>query len=224
MTMHDTTTRASATTANGSFIGSARGSMTAEWATRAVAEHLSGVRPVLEALDREAGHLAEWARQLAERLEAGGRLLIAGNGGSAAEAQHLSAEFVGRFRLDRRPYAAIALNTDTSALTAIGNDYGYAEVFARQVRAHARPGDVVLLLSTSGSSPNLLAAAQAATESRATSWAITGAAPNPLATACDDAIALPGAAANVQEAELVAVHALCVAFDALVGAEEQVVR
>jgi D-sedoheptulose 7-phosphate isomerase len=89
------------------------------------------------------------------------------------------------------------------------------------VRAHARTGDIVLLLSTSGASANLVAAARASAESGAVSWAITGPAPNPLATACDDAIALPGAAANVQEAELVALHALCVAFDALVGAEEE---
>jgi phosphoheptose isomerase len=191
---------------------------------RAIAEHVRSAIPVLTALELESPRLARWARQLAERLEAGGRLLIAGNGGSAAEAQHLSAEFVGRFRSERRPYAAIALNCDSSAVTAIGNDYGYQEVFARQVRAHARPGDIVLLLSTSGASANLVEAARASAESGATSWAITGAAPNPLATACDDAITLPGPAANVQEAELVAVHALCVAFDALIGAEQAVPR
>lgn len=199
-------------------------SVPVDWAAQAVRQHVSGVAPVLLALEREATHLGLWAMQLAERLEAGGRLLIAGNGGSAAEAQHLSAEFVGRFRTERRPYAAIALNCDSSAITAIGNDYGYQEVFARQVRAHARPGDIVLLLSTSGASANLIEAARAAAESRAVSWAITGSLPNPLSTVCDDAIALPGAAANVQEAELVAVHALCVAFDALVGAEEEVER
>jgi D-sedoheptulose 7-phosphate isomerase len=199
-------------------------SVPVDWAAQAVRQHVSGVAPVLLALEREATHLGLWAMQLAERLEAGGRLLIAGNGGSAAEAQHLSAEFVGRFRTERRPYAAIALNCDSSAVTAIGNDYGYQEVFARQVRAHARPGDIVLLLSTSGASANLIEAARAAAESRAVSWAITGSLPNPLSTVCDDAIALPGAAANVQEAELVAVHALCVAFDALVGAEEEVAR
>lgn len=195
-------------------------SVAAEWAEHAVAAHVRAVAPVLDALELESPRIARWAMHLAERLEAGGRLLVAGNGGSAAEAQHLSAEFVGRFRSERRPYAAIALNTDSSAVTAIGNDYGFQEVFARQVHAHARPGDVVLLLSTSGASANLIAAARASAEAGASSWAITGPAPNPLATACDDAITLPGAAANVQEAELVAVHALCVAFDALIGAEE----
>jgi phosphoheptose isomerase len=184
----------------------------------AITAHTRGLRPVLDALDRESGRLAAWAAHLATRLTAGHRLLVAGNGGSAAEAQHLSAEFVGRFHSERRPFAAIALHTDSSAVTAIGNDYGYEQVFARQVHAHARPGDVLLLLSTSGASANLVAAASAAADCRATRWAITGPAPNPLTTVCDDAIALPGAAANVQEAELVAVHALCVAFDQAIGA------
>jgi D-sedoheptulose 7-phosphate isomerase len=207
MTLHDTRREAH--------------SVAADWTERAIAEHVRAAIPVLAALELESPRLARWAMRLAERLEAGGRLLIAGNGGSAAEAQHLSAEFVGRFRTERQPYAAIALNCDSSAVTAIGNDYGYQEVFARQVRAHARTGDIVLLLSTSGASANLVAAARASAESGAVSWAITGPPPNPLATACDDAITLPGAAANVQEAELVALHALCVAFDALVGAEEE---
>ena len=188
---------------------------------RIVAEHVRAIGPTLEALEREAPRIARWAAQLAQRLEAGARLLVAGNGGSAAEAQHLSAEFVGRFREDRRPYAAIALHCDSSAVTAIGNDYGFDEVFARQVHAHAHTGDVVLLLSTSGASANLLRAARAAAEVGAISWALTGPAPNPLASACDDAIALPGAAASVQEAELVAVHALCIAFDELVGVHER---
>lgn len=183
----------------------------------AIADHTRALRPVLDALDHEAGRLASWAAHLAVRLTAGHRLLVAGNGGSAAEAQHLSAELVGRFHHERRPFAAIALSTDTSAVTAIGNDYGFEQVFARQVRAHARPGDVLLLFSTSGASANLIAAASAAADARATRWAITGPAPNPLATVCDDAIALPGAAANVQEAELVALHALCVAFDRAIG-------
>lgn len=183
----------------------------------AIVEHTRGLRPVLDALDRESGRLAAWAAHLAAQLTAGHRLLVAGNGGSAAEAQHLSAELVGRFHEERRPFAAIALHADSSSVTAIGNDYGFEQVFARQVRAHARPGDVLLLLSTSGASANLVAAACAASEARASRWAITGPAPNPLTTVCDDAIALPGAAANVQEAELVAVHALCVAFDRVVG-------
>ncbi|WP_455709431.1 D-sedoheptulose-7-phosphate isomerase [Kitasatospora purpeofusca] len=96
---------------------------------------------------------------LADRRPASGRLLVTGNGGSAAEAQHLTSELVGRYRKERAPLSAIALHTDFSSATAITNDYGASEVFARQVRAHGRPGDILLLLS--GTSPNILAAAQA---------------------------------------------------------------
>ena len=178
-----------------------------------VTAHVAALAPVLDALTGEAGHLAAWARELLRRLESGQRLLVAGNGGSAAEAQHLTAELVGRFDGERRPFSAIALNAESSSVTAIGNDYGFDEVFARQVRAHARPGDVVLLLSTSGRSRNLLKAAEAAVEAGAASWAITGSSPNPLGLACDDSIALPGPPASVQEAQLIAIHALCRVFD-----------
>lgn len=185
-------------------------------AGRVIRDHVDALHGVLAALQSEADHLATWGRTLADHLEAGGRALVAGNGGSAAEAQHLTAELVGRFDGDRKAYSAIALNADSSSVTAIGNDYGFDEVFARQVRAHARPGDVVILLSTSGASANLLSAAAACREVGARSWAVTGPGPNPLSTACDDAICLPGASPNVQEAELVAVHAVCLAFDARV--------
>jgi phosphoheptose isomerase len=179
----------------------------------AVVTHLNSLDPVVEALKAEAERLTRWSQILAERLLAGGRLLAAGNGGSAAEAQHLTAELVGRFDGDRQPFAAIALHADTSSLTAIGNDYGYQEIFARQVVAHGRPGDVVVLLSTSGSSANLLAAAAAARRVHATSWALTGPGPNPLASACDDALCLPGGCANVQEGHLIALHAICCGFE-----------
>ena len=95
------------------------------------------------------------ADKIATSLKSGGKVLFAGNGGSAADAQHIAAEFVGRFINDRAPLAAIALTTDTSALTAIGNDYGFEQVFARQVRALGRPGDVLVGISTSGKSPNI---------------------------------------------------------------------
>ena len=162
--------------------------------------------------------LARWAAVLAERLGQGSRLLVAGNGGSAAEAQHLTAELVGRYDGERTPFSAIALHADTSSVTAIGNDYGYAEVFARQVRAHARPGDIVMLLSTSGASANLLAAARAARECGALSWALTGPAPNPLGSAVDEVLALEARNCHVQESQLVAIHALCEGFDACVRA------
>jgi D-sedoheptulose 7-phosphate isomerase len=183
------------------------------------ASHLDALDFTLDALRRQSARLMYWGDVLAERLGSGARLLAAGNGGSAAEAQHLTAELVGRFSIDRRPFSAIALHGDTSSLTAIGNDYGYREVFARQVRAHARPGDIVLLLSVSGRSRNLLTAADAAAEVGATAWALTGPAPNPLAARVDDALSLPGPCSAVQEAHLVAVHLLCAAFEAALPAE-----
>jgi phosphoheptose isomerase len=181
-------------------------------------DHVSALLPVLDALRDEVDRIRTWGETLAERMLAGARLLAAGNGGSAAEAQHLTAELVGRFDGDRRPFSAICLHGDTSSLTAIGNDYGYEQVFARQVTAHARPGDVLVLLSTSGTSANLLRAADAGRAAGATVWAMTADGPNPLAAAADDALVLPGPYANVQEAQLVAVHALCRVFDARVRA------
>jgi D-sedoheptulose 7-phosphate isomerase len=191
-----------------------------EEAFNLVSTHLDNVAPALAALQQQAGHLAAWGEELASRLLAGARLLTAGNGGSAAEAQHLSAELVGRFRDERRPFSAIALHTDTSAVTAIGNDYGYELVFARQVTGHARPGDILLLMSTSGNSKNLLLAAEAAERAHARTWALTGRAPNPLTMAVQDYIAIDAPPANVQEAHLIALHAICQCFDAAVAREE----
>lgn len=179
-----------------------------------VASHLDAVH----GLTREAPRIIAWGTDLADRLLRGRRLLAMGNGGSAAEAQHLTAEIVGRFDGERPAFSAIALHADTSSVTAIANDYGYDEVFARQVRAHARAGDVVVLLTTSGRSPNLLAAAQAARSVGATTWALSGARPNPLAAAVDDALCLPGIPAAVQEAQLLALHLLCRVFDERVRA------
>lgn len=183
-------------------------------AERALDDHVQRLADALPALRAAVPQLSVWGERLAERLGDGGRLLVAGNGGSAAEAQHLTAELVGRFDGERRPVSALALHADTSAVTAIGNDYGYTEVYARQVRAHARRDDVVLLLSTSGSSPNLLAAAHAAHACGARAWALTGPGPNPLARACAEAVCLPGDTATVQETQLVALHMVCRAFEA----------
>ncbi|MEB3371393.1 D-sedoheptulose-7-phosphate isomerase [Saccharopolyspora mangrovi] len=167
-----------------------------------------------------APKLRGWAGTLADRLSAGARLLTCGNGGSAAEAQHLSGELTGRFLRDRRPYSAIALHADTSAFTATLNDYGEQEVFARAVRAHGRPGDVLVALSTSGRSQNVLAAAKTARELGLLTWALTGPVPNDLAAVCDDAVAVeaPGVA-TVQEIHLALIHALCGEFDALTAEE-----
>ncbi|WP_432495068.1 D-sedoheptulose-7-phosphate isomerase [Kineococcus auxinigenes] len=150
-----------------------------------------------------------------EVVDGGGRLLVAGNGGSAAEAQHLTAELVGRFLGERRPLSAISLHAETSTVTAIANDYGVEEVFARQVEGHGRPGDVLLLLSASGRSANLLRAAERARECGLRVWAMTTSAPNPLVDLADDAVVMPGPSTSaVQEGHLMAVHTLCVAVEA----------
>lgn len=187
----------------------------------AVVAHFRELQRTLGVAERHAAHIEAWGVELAVRLRAGGRLLVAGNGGSAAEAQHLAAELVGRYREDRGAYSAIALNAETSSLTAIGNDYGFAEVFARQVRAHARPGDLVLLLSTSGRSRNLIEAARSAERIGATTWALTGEGPNPLSQACGDAICLDGASPHVQECQLIAIHAMCEIFDEVCRREDR---
>lgn len=162
----------------------------------------------------DVDRLEAWGRTLADRLSGGARLLVAGNGGSAAEAQHLTAELVGRFRTDRRALSAIALHADSSAVTAIGNDFGFTEVFTRQVRAHGRPGDILLTLSTSGTSENLLRAARAARDAGLLSWAMTGPTPNQLASQSDDVVSVDAASgATVQECHLAAIHILCAAID-----------
>lgn len=179
-----------------------------------VSDHLTQLRQALDDIERQAPELERWGAALADWLGGGGRLLAAGNGGSAAEAQHLTAELVGRFEGERPPLSAIALHAETSSVTAIGNDYGGDEVFARQAAAHGRPGDVLLLLSTSGRSPNLLRAADRAAALGLRVWALTGAAPNPLARAAHRAITVSASSTSaVQEVHLVAVHALCAAID-----------
>jgi phosphoheptose isomerase len=181
-------------------------------------DRLAELETAIRALRANADQLERWGALLAERLPGGARLLAAGNGGSAAEAQHLTAELVGRFDRDRPPFAAIALHADTSSLTAISNDYGYADSYARQVHAHAQPRDVLVLLSTSGRSENLLRAATAGRERGATVLALTGPRPNPLADLADEVLAIDGSTATVQEAHLVSVHLVCAAFEAALAA------
>ena len=159
-----------------------------------------------------------WGTRLAAVLDRGGRLLAAGNGGSAAQAQHLTAELVGRYRDDRPPYSAICLSAETSSLTAIANDYPSEELFARQVEAHGRPGDVLVLMSTSGTSPNIVAAARRGRSCGMQVWALTGPRPNPLADAADEALCVDAAfTATVQELHLVALHIICAALDRELG-------
>jgi phosphoheptose isomerase len=184
--------------------------------------HIEGLALALQGLAAEADRVEGWGGELATRMASGARLLAAGNGGSAAEAQHLAAELVGRYRTEKQPLSALCLHAETSSFTAIANDYGLEDAFARQVRAHGRPGDVLLALSTSGRSANVLAAVRAANELGITTWALCGPAPNPLAELCDDAICFDAGAPTVQELHLVAVHVLCGAVDAeLAGTAER---
>jgi D-sedoheptulose 7-phosphate isomerase len=184
--------------------------------------HLRALRRTLALLEDELPRIERWGDQLARVLLSGGRLLVAGNGGSAAEAQHLTAELVGRYRDERRPLSAICLHGDTSSLTAIANDYGADEQFARQVRAHGREGDVLLALSTSGESANVVAAAQAAGELDMHSWAMTGPGESTLGAACTDVLCIDApTAATVQEAHLVTIHLLCAAVDDRIAHESR---
>jgi D-sedoheptulose 7-phosphate isomerase len=176
--------------------------------------HLAELAGPLADLHEQAPVLEAWGRRLAHVLMGGGRLLAAGNGGSAAQAQHLTAELVGRYRDDRPPLSAVALCAETSSLTAIGNDYGIADVFSRQVRAHGRPGDVLVVLSTSGRSPNVIGAAEAAGECGMRTWALTGPGGNPLADACDEAVCVESRhTPTVQEIHLIAIHLVCASVD-----------
>ena len=152
---------------------------------------------------------------LANALLGGGKVLLFGNGGSAAEAQHIAAELIGRFQRDRRALPALALTTDTSALTALGNDYGFERVFARQIEALANPGDAVVALSTSGTSPNVLAGVMAARERKCTILGITGAGGKRLAGLCDAPVLVPSAVTSrIQEASLTIGHLWCEIVDA----------
>jgi D-sedoheptulose 7-phosphate isomerase len=178
-----------------------------------LSQHLADLRCALESLRAQEREVETWGRLLADRL-GDGRLLVAGNGGSAAEAQHLTAELVGRFEGERRPLSALVLHGDTSSLTAIGNDYGGEEVFARQVEAHGRPGDVLVLLTTSGRSRNLVEAAKRAKGIGVAVWSMTGRRPNPVAELSDRVIAVAAeSTSSIQEAHLVALHALCAVVD-----------
>jgi phosphoheptose isomerase len=185
-------------------------------------EHLQSLRSAIDQLEHEVERVEAWGEQLAWTLLEGGRLLAVGNGGSAAQAQHLTAELVGRYQTERRPLSALCLHADSSSYTAICNDYGQQEGFARQVRAHGRPGDVLLALSTSGESANVLASVLAAREIGMRTWGLCGDAPNSLAELCDEALTIgAGSTAIVQEVHMVALHALCAAVDREIALRER---
>ena len=161
--------------------------------------------------------IVQAAEVLAERLRCGGKILVCGNGGSAADAQHFAAELVNRFEMERPGLAAIALTTDSSTLTSIANDYAFEQVFARQLRALGRPGDMLLAISTSGHSPNVLAAMAAAQELGVITVALTGRDGGKMAEQlkADDLELRVSAAvtARIQETHILIIHCLCDLID-----------
>lgn len=180
---------------------------------KAVLDHFNRSRDVLDASAKDI-HLipaiVETARCIATSLKAGGKVLIAGNGGSAADAQHIAAEFVGRFIDNRKALAAIALTTDTSALTAIGNDFGFEKIFARQIEALGRKDDVFIAISTSGHSKNMLVALQEAKKRGLINIGFTRAAKTPMHKLCKIVVGVPSdETATIQQIHITSAHAIC---------------
>jgi D-sedoheptulose 7-phosphate isomerase len=181
--------------------------------TAAIVEYLARSRDVVEAALGDQ-HLIEATLAVVDRvcaaLAAGNKVLLAGNGGSAADAQHIAGEFVGRFEYDRAPVAAIALTTDSSALTAIGNDYGYDHVFERQVQGLGRPGDVFIAISTSGRSPNILKAIEAARAGGLFVIGFTGRNGGDMGAGCDLCLVAPSDSTPlIQQLHITFGHIVC---------------
>jgi D-sedoheptulose 7-phosphate isomerase len=191
------------------------------WATDRIDESLQEVAVVADRLrQKSATTIACAAKLVYQSLKSGNKILACGNGGSAAEAQHFVAELVGRFLTEREPLAGIALTVDTSVLTAIGNDYGYDEVFARQVKAIGKAGDVLIAISTSGTSPNVISALAAARDRGLVTIALVGAESNPDLDACDLLITIPDPSTpRIQEMHLVVLHLICELVDNALAAE-----
>jgi D-sedoheptulose 7-phosphate isomerase len=180
-------------------------------ANTAVATHLYGLARAAEALAGEIGPMvARAAGLLVDCFTIGGKVLTCGNGGSAADAQHLSAELVGRFARDRAPLPAVTLSADPSVVTALGNDFGYDMVFARQVRALGKPGDVLVAISTSGRSPNIVRAIEAATDAGISTIALTGPLGHPALAGVDAWLRVGSARTDhIQELHTAVLHSLC---------------
>ena len=174
-------------------------------------EHLESLQTLL---DTKLAEIEEAGELICQTLSGGHKILLCGNGGSAADAQHIAAELVGRYEQQRRAFPAIALTTDTSALTALSNDYGYEEVFARQVQALAMQGDLLIAISTSGKSPNVIRAVEKAKALGCKTIALTGADGEPLTSICDLAVSVPAQrTSRVQEAHITIGHLWCEMVD-----------
>jgi D-sedoheptulose 7-phosphate isomerase len=168
--------------------------------------------------EAEIDRILAQALDMAERLRRGCRLLVCGNGGSAADAQHFAAELSGRYLKERRALAGIALTTDTSALTAIGNDYGFDRVFSRQVEALGRPGDLLVGISTSGNSPNVILAVEAAKAQGMRTLCLLGRDGGKLLALADEALVVPSTVtARIQEVHQMVYHFWCEALDEHLG-------
>jgi len=172
---------------------------------------LQAHRALFEMIERDlAPQIAEMAGLLRDTFRNGGKLLVMGNGGSAADAQHFVAEMVGRFKLERKALPAVAFSTDTSILTAIGNDYGFDKVFRRQVEALAAEGDVVVGISTSGNSPNVLTALELARERGCRTIGLLGKDGGTIKAVCDLALIVPSSdTPRVQEGHITIIHIVC---------------
>jgi D-sedoheptulose 7-phosphate isomerase len=186
-----------------------------EEALRIVREHSAKGAAAREQFFAEsASKVVDLARSLALCLARGGKLMFCGNGGSAADAQHLAAEFVNRFLMERPPLPALALTTDSSILTAIGNDYGFEQVFAKQVAALGKPGDVLIAISTSGNSANLLAALRVARDRGLATVGLLGKGGGEMLPLCDQVLLAPSDSTPIiQEVQIAAGHLLCQLVD-----------
>lgn len=173
-------------------------------------QHFKSHVAVVESLSQQAEPIREAAQRCSTALAAGNKVLLCGNGGSAADAQHIAAELIGRFINDRRSLPAVALTTDTSALTAIANDYGYEQVFSRQIEGLAVPGDVLIAISTSGNSANVNRAAVSARERQCEVIGLSGKSGGALTALCDTALVVPSdVTARIQESHILIGHILC---------------
>jgi D-sedoheptulose 7-phosphate isomerase len=182
---------------------------------RSLQEHLEVIQALIQTQIVEIESTGE---MICAALNQGRKVLLCGNGGSAADAQHIAAELLGKYELERRAWPSIALTTDSSALTALSNDFGYEEVFARQVQGLASEGDVLIAISTSGASANVIRAAEAARKLHCRTIALTGGNGEPLASLCDIAVSVPSQrTSRVQEAHITIGHLWCEMVDARLG-------